>query len=212
MALHQVATEVVVASGMHAAFILGLAIVAVLVVADWAAFTRRASSALTCGIAIGRHHETVRFRPERFDTTGMLALPHGAARLYPEHKAIMLDPDWKRFGFRFRSAWPINGIVYYGDLESPAEVTLLKRMPWSSVILTTAWFLTVVIGILAYLVSYAQAGGFSSVAGAFLAAALSGLGLLVLLFGLLVVVMAYRLEDKRLMSVYEELRLALAAG
>jgi uncharacterized membrane protein len=84
-------------------------------------------------------------------------------------------------------------------------------MPWSSVIVTALWFLTVAGGTLAYVVSYAMAGGMSSVAGAFLAVALSGLGLLVCLFGLLVVVVAYRLENKRLMAVYEEFKATLAA-
>ena len=95
MALHQVATEVVVASGMHAAFILGLAIVAVLVVADWAAFTRKASSALTCGMAIGRHHEhdelLIGLANERFGPAGERRSAHagrfiaGKDRLVPQH-------------------------------------------------------------------------------------------------------------------------------
>src|SRR5207245_2613426 len=42
--------------------------------------------------------------------------------------------------------------------------------------------------------------------GAFLGVALSGLGVLVCLFGLVVVVAAYRLEDKWLMALYDELR------
>jgi len=71
------------------------------------------------------------------------------------------------------------------------------------------WFLTVAGGLLAYLVSYARAEGFSSAPGAFLGVALSGLGRLVLLFGLIVVAAAYRLEDKRLMLVYKELRSVL---
>src|SRR6266542_1619704 len=111
---------------MHAAFILGSVIVIVLVVADWVAFTRKASSALTYGMAVGQHHDTVRLRPDGFDAEGRLPLPHGAARAYPEHQAIMLDPDWKRFGFRFRSAWPLNGTVYYAGFEGSVGVTLLK--------------------------------------------------------------------------------------
>jgi hypothetical protein len=50
----------------------------------------------------------------------------------------------------------------------------------------------------------------SSAGGAFLAVALSGLGLLVCLFGLLVVVVAYRLENKRLMALYEEFLASMA--
>jgi cation transporter-like permease len=94
-------------------------------------------------------------------------------------------------------------------LEEQTPVTLTKRMPWSSALLTGLWFLTVVCGTLAYVVAYAVAGGLSSASGAFLAVALSGLGLLVCLFGLLIVVVAYRLEDRRLMAVYEEFKAAL---
>jgi hypothetical protein len=58
-------------------------------------------------------------------------------------------------------------------------------------------------------VAYAFTGGLSSAGGAFLGVALSGLGLLVCLFGLVVVVAAYRLEDKRLMAVFEEFKASL---
>ena len=58
--------------------------------------------------------------------------------------------------------------------------------------------------------AYALAGGLSSASGAFLGVALSGLGLLVCLFGLVVVVAAYRLEDKRLMMLYDEFKTAVA--
>jgi hypothetical protein len=197
---------------MHAAFLLGIAIVMVLVVADWVAFTRKTSSALRYGMTVGRHQETVRLRPDGFKPDGTLALSHGDARFYPEDRAIMLHADPQRFGFSFRSAWPINGTVYYTDSAEQPAVTLHKRMPWSSVILTVLWFLTVAVGILAYVVSYAKAGGFASVSGAFLAAALSGLGVMVLVFGMLIVVVAYRLEDKRMMAVYDELRSALSDG
>jgi len=82
-------------------------------------------------------------------------------------------------------------------------------MPWSSALLTGAWFLTVAGGTLLYFVAYGLAGGLSSASGAFLGVALSGLGMLVCLFGLVVVVAAYRLEDTRLMALYEEFKSAL---
>src|SRR5439155_4506071 len=125
--------------------------------------------------------------------------------LCPDQHAIILLPEWKRFGLRFRTAWPLNGALYYDG----AEIRFIKRMPWSSALLTALWFLTVAGGLLAYLISYARAGGFASAPSAFLGVALSGLGSLVLLFGLIVVVAAYRLEDKRLMVVYNELRSVL---
>jgi hypothetical protein len=194
---------------MHAAFFLGAVIVLGLIVADWVAFSRKTSPAVRYGVAVERHQETLSVRQHSFDTGGILKLPRGWARLFPEQRAILLQPDHKQFGVTFRTAWPLNGFVHYADFDESGPVTLTKRMPWSSVILTALWFLTVAGGTLAYVASYAVAGGLSSAGGAFLAVALSGLGLLVCLFGLLVVVVAYRLENKRLMAVYEEFRIAL---
>lgn len=194
---------------MHAAFLLGAVIVLGLIVTDWLAFRRKTPAAVTYGVAVERQQEALAVRQGLFDADGLLKLPRGWARLFPEQGAIQLQPDHKRFGVTFRTAWPLNGFVHYVGLEKPGPVTLIKRMPWSSVILTAIWFLTVAGGTLAYVASYAMAGGMSSAGGAFLAVALSGLGLLVCLFGLLVVVVAYRLENKRLMALYEELKAAL---
>ena len=199
-----------VAFSMHAAFLLGGAIILAMVIADRVAFSRKNSSALGYGFAVSRYEEILQIPGERFDRDGNLPLPRGVARLCPDRRAIVLLPDWKRFGLKFRTAWPLNGAVYYTRLGEPSGITFVKRMPWSSALLTGVWFLTVAGGVVVYLVSYAQAGGFRSATGAFLGVALSGLGLLVLLFGLMVVVAGYRLEDKRLMEVYEELRAALA--
>jgi TM2 domain-containing membrane protein YozV len=194
---------------MHAAYLLGTVIVLALVAADWIAFRRRNQAALGYGLAVSRQREILRLPRERFTERGEVELPRGVARLYPDRNAVVLLPDWKKFGLRFRSAWPLNGVVYFTGLNAATPVTLVKRTPWSSALLTALWFLVVVIGLLAYLVSYARAGGFSSAGGAFLGVALSGVGLLVLLFGAVVVVAAYRLENKRLMEVYEEFRVAL---
>src|SRR5205823_13697314 len=120
-----------------------------------------------------------------------------------------LLPDRKRFGIGVRTAWPLNGFVHYAALDERAPVTLTKRMPWSSALLTGVWFLTVAGGTLVYFVAYGLAGGLSSAGGAFLGVALSGLGVLVCLFGLVLVVAAYRLEDKRLVAADEGFRAAL---
>ena len=194
---------------MHAAFLLGAVIVLGLIVADWMAFRRKTPAAVAYGVAVERTEEVLAARHGLFDADGLLRLPHGWARLFSEQRAIALQPDIKQFGVAFRTAWPLNGFVHYAGLEEPGPVTLTKRMPWSSVILTTLWFLTVAGGTLAYVASYAMAGGMSSAGGAFLAVALSGLGLLVCLFGLLIVVVAYRLENKRLMALYEEFRTSM---
>ncbi len=194
---------------MHAAVLLGAVIILGLIVADWIAFNRKRSAVIHYGVAAGRHHETLSVRRRRFDADGLLTLPRGQARLFPEQQAILLLPDHRQFGVTFRTAWPLNGILHYTTLEEQTPVTLTKRMPWSSALLTGLWFLTVAGGTLAYVVAYAAAGGLSSAKGAFLAVALSGLGLLVCLFGLLIVVVAYRLENRRLMAVYEEFKAAL---
>jgi hypothetical protein len=195
---------------MQAALFLGTVVVVGLIVADWLAFRRSTEAAISYGVAVGRRHETLLLRREQFDAAGILTLPCGKACLFMDQHAILLQPDMKRLGVPCRTAWPLKGAVHYAALGEPAPVTLMKRMPWSSALLTALWFLTVALGLLAYLISYILAGGFSSASGAFLAIALSGLGLLVLLFGMVIVVAAYRLEDKRLMAVYEEFRAAHA--
>lgn len=194
---------------MHAAFLLGAVLILGLIVADWLAFNRKTPASVRYGAVVGRHEEPLVVRRDRFDAEGLLHLPRGWARLFPEHRAVQLLPDRKRFGIAVRTAWPLNGFVHYAALDERAPVTLTKRIPWSSALLTGVWFLTVSGGTLVYLVAYGLAGGLSSAGGAFLGVALSGLGLLVCLFGLVVVVAAYRLEDKRLMALYDEFKTAL---
>jgi len=194
---------------MHAVVLLGTAILIGLIVADWLAFNRRSAASIRYGVVVGRHEEPLVVRRERFDAEGLLHLPRGWARLVPERGAVQLLPDRKRFGIGVRTAWPLNGFVHYAALDEQAPVMLTKRMPWSSALLTGAWFLTVAGGTLLYFVAYGLAGGLSSASGAFLGVALSGLGMLVCLFGLVVVVAAYRLEDRRLMALYEEFKSAL---
>jgi len=195
---------------MHAAFLLGAVLILGLIVADWMAFNRKSPTSVRYGVVVGRGEEPLVMRRDRFDAEGLLQLPRGWARLIPEHRTVQLLLDRKRFGIAIRTAWPLNGFVHYAALDERAPVTLTKRMPWSSALLTGAWFLTVAGGTLVYLVTYALGGGLSSASGAFLGLALSGLGLLVCLFGLVVVVAAYRLEDRRLMMLYAEFCNALA--
>jgi hypothetical protein len=196
---------------MHAAFLLGAVLIMGLIVADWMVFNRKSPASVRYGVVVGRREEPLVVRRDRFDAEGLLQLPRGWARLVPEHRAVQLLPDRKRFGIAVRTAWPLNGYVHYAALDEQAAVMLTKRMPWSSVLVTGAWFLTVLGGTLVYFVAYALAGGLSSASGAFLGIFLSGVGLLVCLFGLVVVAAAYRLEDKRLMALYAEFCSALAA-
>ena len=197
---------------MQAAVIVGSALLLALVAADWLVFIKKTAVSSGYGLIVGRHHEALRLDPHLFSPEGVLRLPRGCARLYADQRVIALEPDWKQFGLRFRTVWPLKGTIHYSCLEGSAPIAFVTRMPWSSAILTALWFLTVSIGILAYLFSYARAGGFSSATGAFLAVALSGVGLLILLFGLLVVVAAYRLEQKRVAALYAEFCAAARAG
>ena len=86
------------------------------------------------------------------------------------------------------------------------ELSLTKRVPWSSGVLTLIWLGLVTIGTVAFLIMFGVDGGFGSASGWFLGLGVAGLGGLVLLFGLIMVSMAYRLEDSRLMLVYRELQ------
>ncbi len=194
---------------MHAAFLLGTVIVVGLIVADWVAFNRTTAAALRYGAALGRHQDTLLVRPDQFDANGVMTLPRGWARLFLEDQAVLLLPDRARMGFTFRTAWPLKGAVHFAALGEPAPAKLIKRMPWSSAVMTALCFLTVAIGLAAYLIAYGLGGGFSSPGGFFLALAVCGLGLLVLLFQLVVVASAYRLENSRLMAIYGDFRAAL---
>jgi hypothetical protein len=62
---------------------------------------------------------------------------------------------------------------------------------------------------MAFFVSFLVSGGLESLRGILMGVGLTGLGVLVLLFGLIVVSLAYRLEDSRLKQTYEELKAVL---
>jgi hypothetical protein len=112
----------------------------------------------------------------------------------------------------FRTAWPIKGSIQV--TAAPAHLNFLctKRIPWSSALLTLLWFLLVGFGTLGFLVTYAADGGLSSFTGVMMGLGTTALGLMVLAFGGLVVVLAYRLENGRLTMVYDELLSALEKG
>jgi hypothetical protein len=88
----------------------------------------------------------------------------------------------------------------------------VKRIPWSSALITLLWFAVVAIGSLAFIATYARDGGFSSLQGTFLGIGLVAGAALVLLTGIVTVILSYRLENDRLTKVYEELREALEAS
>jgi hypothetical protein len=137
--------------------------------------------------------------------------PHGVARWVADRQAIVIRPYYKMFSLRFRTAWPLKGTLDYHFQDDHLQVHLSKRIPWSSAILTSLWLLFVIGGTLLFVGMYAIDGGFGTVGGIFWAVGMLALGLLVLAGGIILLAFAYRLEDSRLMQVYEELTVALKA-
>lgn len=137
-------------------------------------------------------------------------LPHGVARFYPQLSQIAIRPQYRLFSMRFRTAWPVKGLIHLSPHDRSLHTLCVKRMPWSSALITLIWFALVLIGSLTFVVQYAMDGGFASLGGTLTGLAVIALAALVLAFGLVTVALAYRLEDSRLMKVYEELRDAIA--
>lgn len=182
-----------------------------MIVADWLQFTRLTAGASRYGCGVARGEDQLPPAPwariiERFDRNGILKLPHGVARLFYEERRILLRPQVTRF----RTAWPMNGsIVLVPDGEA-TRLSWVKRVPWSSAVLTVSWFVLVIVGTLSFAITYAVEGGLSTLSGILMAGGVAGIGLLVLAFGAVTVSLAYRLENHRLTQAYQELREALA--
>ena len=138
-----------------------------------------------------------------------MQLPHGVARWIEPHEVISLRPAYQFFSMRFRTAWPLKGTIALHPTDAGVELHLTKLMPWSSAAFTMIWLALVTIGTVTFLVLFGMDGGFQSASGWLLAAGVAGVGALVLLFGIIMVSLAYRLEDSRLMQAYQELQDAL---
>lgn len=136
-------------------------------------------------------------------------LPHGVAWFYPQLSQIAIRPQYRLFSKRFRTAWPVKGLIHLSPHDQTLNTLCVKRMPWSSVLMTLLWFALVLIGSLTFVVQYAMDGGFASLGGTLTGVGVIALAALVLAFGLVTVALAYRLEDSRLMKVYDELREAM---
>ena len=186
-----------------------------LVVGDWLYFIRLTPDAVRYGCRVANRSDqwpgtalgAVR---ERFTPNGVLMLPHGVAWFYPELSQIAIRPQYRFFSRRFRTAWPVKGLIHLSPHEQALGTLCVKRIPWSSALITFMWFALVSIGSLAFVVQYAMEGGFASLGGALVGIGIIGLAGLVLAFGLVTLALSYRLEDTRLMKVYDELRDALA--
>ncbi len=199
---------------MMLAGVFGSMLCALLVIVDWHQFTslRPLSAQYGFGVA-GRRDRLDRLTRQallqHFGTRGTMPLPHGVARWCAPHEVISLRPAYQLFSMRFRTAWPLKGTIEVHPADAGVELCLTKRMPWSSGVLTIIWSALVTLGTAAFPVMFGLDGGLRSASGWLLAAGVTGIGVLVLFFGVVVVSLAYRLEDSRLMQVYQELQAAL---
>lgn len=182
-----------------------------LLIGDWYQFTNLRPIAALYGFGIARRKDHLDdFTPQtivkRFGKQGTIELPHGIARWFEDQEVISLRPYYQLFTMRFRTAWPLKGTVELHPTDNGVEFRLTKRTPWSSSIITMAWLALVIIGTVVFLVMFGIDGGFGTVGGLLMALGVAGLGVLVLIFGLMMISLAYRLEDSRLMQVYQELQ------
>lgn len=182
-----------------------------LIVGDWLYFIRLTPDSIRYGCRVAKNPDqwpgtAFTTLGNRFTPEGVLMLPHGMAWFYPQLSQIAIRPQYRLFSRRFRTAWPVKGLIHLSPHDRSLNTLCVKRMPWSSVLMTLLWFALVLIGSLTFVAQYAMDGGFASLGGTLTGVAVIAIAALVLAFGLVTVALAYRLEDSRLMTVYDELR------
>jgi hypothetical protein len=190
------------------------ALLAGLIIGDWLYFVRLTPDAIRYGCRVARSQEqlslsTIAAVQDRFPSDGVLMLPHGVAWLYADLHQIAIRPQYRLFSMSFRTAWPIKGLMHLSSEGQAVQAVCVKRIPWSSALLTLIWFLLVALGSLTFVIQYAMEGGFGSLSGTLMGVGIIGIAFLVLAFGVVTVVVSYRLEQSRLSQVYDELREAL---
>jgi hypothetical protein len=182
-----------------------------LILGDWLYFMRLTPDASRYGCGIARTHDrfthtTMTQLATRFDAGGFLRLPHGTARFYQDLNQIVIREQYRLFALGFRTLWPLKGLISLSP-DGEALAVLCRRLtPWSSALLTGIWFVVVVVGMVGALISLFVEGQLAAPGGVVLGIGIVGLGLVFLLSGAITVVFAYRLENSRLMTVYQELR------
>lgn len=187
-----------------------------LIIGDWFQFTTLKSWACRYGCPLAHRRKALDSHPasplsHAFHKSSALPLPHGIARWIEDRQVIVIRPYYQLFSLSFRTAWPLKGTIDVSSDGSQLRLLLSKRIPWSSAILTLLWLLFVIGGTLTFVVLFILDGGMSTIGGIFWVVGITALGLLVLAGGLILLSFAYRLEDSRLMQVYQELLDALAA-
>ncbi|MCH6557113.1 MAG: hypothetical protein IH803_02705 [Nitrospirae bacterium] len=185
-----------------------------LVLGDWLYFTSLTAPASRYGCRIARlvdHVPLATLQPvsERFDANGVLQLPHGIARFFPEEQRILLRPQYRLLSLRIRTAWPMKASIDLQQVGGTTRMLCTKRVPWSSALITLLWFALVALGTVGFVIAFIAQGGAGSLRGLLMGLGITGVGLVVLAFGLVTVLLAYRLEDQRLAEAYHELRAAL---
>ncbi|MBA3965765.1 MAG: hypothetical protein H0X47_08310 [Nitrospirales bacterium] len=187
-----------------------------LIIGDWFQFTTLKSWACRYGCPLAHRRNALDSHPaspisDAFHKSDALPLPHGIARWVEDRQVIVIRPYYQLFSLSFRTAWPLKGTIDVSSDGSQLLLHLSKRIPWSSAILTLIWLLFVIGGTLTFVVLFILDGGMSTIGGIFWVVGITALGLLVLAGGVILLSFAYRLEDSRLMQVYQELLDALTA-
>ncbi|MEY4706179.1 MAG: hypothetical protein RL042_2384 [Nitrospirota bacterium] len=182
-----------------------------LILGDWLYFVRRTPDASRYGCGVARTHDrfthtTMAQLADRFDAGGLLTLPHGTARLFPDLNQIVIRQKYRLFAIGFRTLWPLKGLISLAPEGDALSVLYRKLTPWSSALLTGLWFVLVLVGTVGALTALFLEGEMASLNGVVLAFGIVGLGLVFVLSGAITVVFAYRLENARLAVVYQELR------
>lgn len=185
-----------------------------LIIGDWFQFTTLKSWACRYGCPLAHRRNALDSHPTHlishaFHKSDALPLPHGIARWIEDRQVIVIRPYYQLFSLSFRTAWPLKGTIDVSSDGSQLLLHLSKRIPWSSAILTLLWLLFVIGGTLTFVVLFILDGGMSTIGGVFWVVGITALGLLVLAGGLILLSFAYRLEDSRLIQVYQELLEAL---
>ena len=182
-----------------------------LILGDWFYFMRLTPDASRYGCGIARAHDrftqtTMKELADRFDAGGFLTLPHGTARFYQDVNQIVIRQKYRFFAIGFRTLWPLKGLISLSPEGDALAVLCRKLTPWSSTLLTGIWFVLVAVGTVGALIALFLEGEMVAPGGMVLAFGILGLGLVFLVSGAITVVFAYRLENARLTTVYQELR------
>jgi uncharacterized membrane-anchored protein YitT (DUF2179 family) len=185
-----------------------------MILGDWLYFVRLTPDAVRYGCGIARMADRFTLQnvtrlEARVDADGALTLPHGIARYYPDLRQIALRPQYHLFAMGFRTAWPLKGLIQLTPDGQTVHALCVKRIPWSSAIMTLIWFVLVGAGTTAFMIAYGAQGGFDTLTGLLMGAGILGIGLLVFTFGVVTVIFSYRLENSRFSQVYDELKAAV---